>query len=515
MAPGEMRVGDLGGRCFPAHAPGVSQAAGTAWALAVAWTGSAGREGELLFPERGGDPLVLGGPQGASLVRQRPGADEVVGPLAGDALLRVEAHGDALRVTALRGKIRGRDGAAASIAVTEETILSVEGELIVVATRRPRTLPAGRARHVPPPPAFGRPDAFGLVGESPGAWQLRDLVAVASRVPYHLLVEGPTGVGKGIVARALHGLSPRAARPIVVCSDGILPTPDEILARAEGGTFVIDPVEALGPDAQARLLHFARTQRVESLAAEGKAMQVRVVVLAREASGPFGDELRARFVPLRVPDLDARREDVPLVMRERALRLATANPALGERFVDAESRTVRFSFDLMNAVMRRPWSGGAFEMDRVLFAAMSTSHGDCIEPPTGLASSTTPARGGLMERLRLPVPQRWDEVRIRPVDGLTVLVTVRDRSARCSHVELDLASAKSRGPTRAWEMLIAACEERGTLRWRQFGDTRDTVRKQVERLNEALSAAFLLDELAFEAAGGSGWTARFLAVPER
>jgi hypothetical protein len=142
-----------------------------------------------------------------------------------------------------------------------------------------------------------------------------------------------------------------------------------------------------------------------------------------------------------------------------------------------------------------------------------------VSPPAPAVSPQAPAAGGVRgqaERLGIPRARNWGEVRVRPVDGLTVLVTVGARSARCSHVDLGLASAKSRGPTKAWELLLATCEGRGTFGWRKFGESRDTVRKQVERLSEALCAAVGLEEAAFEPFDANrGWVARFLAVPER
>jgi transcriptional regulator of acetoin/glycerol metabolism len=377
--------------------------------------------------------------------------------------------------------------------------------------------------------AFGEPDAFGWAGESPEAWRLRDTVALAARSPAHVVVEGASGSGKGIVARALHALSPRADKPLVVVSDGALPAADEILARASGGTLVVDPAELLSQDAQARFLHFARTQRVDSLAGE-LPMQVRLVVLARKLEGSFGAELRARFLLLALPAFASSREDLPLILRARALAAADRTPELGACFAAADAaggRALRADGDLVEAVLRRAWTAGGFEMDRVLWRAMTTSDGGVLALSDAAAqsmrralphteASPAPTALGHAERLGLPRARSWGEVRVRPVDGLTVLITVGARSARFSHVDLGLASAKSRGPTKAWELLLATCEGRGTFAWRQFGDARDTVRKQVERLTEALCAAVGLDDAAFEPFEPSrGWVARFLAVPER
>jgi transcriptional regulator of acetoin/glycerol metabolism len=499
--------------------------------LSVAWLrGETGREGEVaLFDEVEGARGVGGFEGGAAFLRQRPGRNESTGPLAGaPPLIVVKPRGDQLEITPAPGRAIRVDGAVvASASVGAGAVVAVDDDVVLVAVRRPPVLPAARSFRLEH--AFGEPDAFGCAGESAEAWRLRDIIALAARSPVHVLVEGPSGVGKGIAARALHALSPRADKPVVVCSNGALPSDDELLARASGGTLIVDPAEALPADAQARFLHFARTQRVESLAGE-LPMQVRLVVLARRLEGTFGNELRSRFLSLTLPGFQSRREDLPLILRARALAAVERTPELGACFAVTSvggERVVRVDGDFVEALLRRSWTAGGFEMDRLLWRSMTTSDGDAIMLTDAAvhsarghsghaASASAPPLRGHLERLGITGAQGWGEVRVRPVDGLTVLVTVRTRSARCSHVDLGLASAKSRGPTKAWELLIATCEGRGTFAWRQFGETRDTVRKQVERLSEALCGAVGLEEAPFEAFDSNrGWVAKFLAVPER
>ena len=497
--------------------------------LAIAWLGDeTGREGEVaLFDEAEGE-RVVGGPgaeRRATFVRQRPGIREGTPPLvAPEPLLGATAAGGQLEISpGPLGRLRVDGADVARAVVGLGAVVAVPGHAVFVVVRRPPLLPAVRATRAEH--AFGDADAFGCAGESAEAWRLRDTIALAARSPAHVLVEGPSGSGKGNAARALHALSPRADKPLVVVSDGAMPAAEELFARAAEGTLVVDPAEALPPEAQARLLHFARTQRIDSLAGD-LPMQVRVVVLARRLEGSFGAELRSRFLSLALPAFASQREDVPLVLRARALAAVDRNPELGATFTvtgAAGRRAVRFDGDLIEAVLRRAWTAGGFEVDRILWRAMTTSEGDALaltEAAQSMRGPDTSAGGapadGAVERPRLPRARGWNEVRVRPVDGLTVLVTVGARSARCSHVDLGLASYKSRGPTRAWELLLATCEGRGTFGWRQFGDSRDTVRKQVERLSEALGAAVGLEESAFEPYDPNrGWVARFLAVPER
>jgi hypothetical protein len=501
--------------------------------VAIAWLRvDASRTSEVAHVPSLEAPAAVG-----DFVRQRPGHNEARPALpATGPLLLARVAGEELHVRAAPERGLRVDGVSMSDArVGPGAVLSVPDEAVFVVVRRPPILPPLRSFPAAHAPSFGAPDSFGFVGESPDVWRVRDVVAGAARAPAHVFVFGPSGAGKGLIARMVHALSPRSGGPLVVCSDGQLAAAEDLLARASGGTLVVDPAEALSPEAQGRLLHFARTQRVDSLAAHGSAlMQVRIVVLARKLDDTFHEELRSRFLPIAVPGFERRREDVPLLARARALSMADVMPELAARFVvpsaDPRDRGVRLDGELVEAMVRRAWTTGGFQMDRLLFRAFHESPGDTLTLPAELSSAAPAAapapaetaahlRSGIpfvLGRLGLPAPRTWGELRIRPVDGLTVLLTVRTRSARCTHAELGLASAKSRGPTKAWELLIATCEGRGTFNWRQFGETRDTARKQVERLSKSLGEAFGLPEPPFQPFDTKqGWVAKFLAVPER
>src|SRR5438552_6921073 len=96
-----------------------------------------------------------------------------------------------------------------------------------------------RDGHRPPRPA-GRaaPDALaGLVGRSPAMQQVRELVRTAARAEAHVLIEGETGTGKEVVARAVHALGRRAAGPCVPVNCAAVPEPlpeSEFFGHARG-----------------------------------------------------------------------------------------------------------------------------------------------------------------------------------------------------------------------------------------------------------------------------------------
>ena len=376
----------------------------------------------------------------------------------------------------------------------------------------------------------GEPDRFGWIAVSEAGARFREQWAIASQARGNVLVLGESGTGKGIVARGLHAMSTRADGPLVVCSDGQVPTLEDLLLRADGGTLIVDPVDSLSPEAQARLLHLARTQREDSLAAGGDgAMHVRIVALARSVTGPFADELRVRLdVPLSIPSFRRRLEDVVLVLRARARKLAERAPELVLPFL-GEDAEVRLTAAFVEGLLLRIAGGEVFPLDGYLWRAMQESgaaragpsavdHVEEEPPSRGQRRSVAPpgdAVHGLGRRLGLPQARAWKEVRVRQVDGHTVLLTVGGTNARCTFVELGLAK-DSRDPARAWSVLLAVCEGRGAFRWQDFGASRDTVRKQLDAVKAALRAAFELAEDPFEDfSARRGWVARFLAVPAR
>jgi hypothetical protein len=105
----------------------------------------------------------------------------------------------------------------------------------------------------------------------------------------------------------------------------------------------------------------------------------------------------------------------------------------------------------------------------------------------------------------------WDQLSVTVLDGHTVRVGSAKRSVRRTYRDLGLHSAKSREPTRKWDILVAICEGHGEFRWRDFGDF-PRVNQAVYVLRCKLRAAFGLESDPFE--WNRGWRARFFARSE-
>jgi DNA-binding NtrC family response regulator len=184
--------------------------------------------------------------------------------------------------------------------------------------------------------------------------EMTTLVATARKVAaanINVLVTGETGTGKEVVARVIHGSSPRANRPFIPFNCTAVPkdltdsqlfghrrgsftgaTADHpgVIRAASGGTLYLDEVGDLGLDVQPKLLRFLESSEIQPLG-EPRPQRVDVRIIASTnrnlqqmvADGQFREDLfyRLNVVPLHVPPLRERREEVP-PLAEHFLRRA-------------------------------------------------------------------------------------------------------------------------------------------------------------------------------------------------
>ena len=224
------------------------------------------------------------------------------------------------------------------------TLLAGRTALRIEPEAQPLDLPPSQARR------FGE-----LVGES---LAMREVFAVLERVAASdatLLVEGETGTGKELVARAVHDASPRRRGPFVAVDCGALPeglleselfghvrgaftgaanARSGMLVRADGGTLFLDELGRISPTLQARLLRVLEERVVRPLGGDTeRAVDVRVIAAscddldAEVAAGRFRPDLLYRLAVVRValPPLRTRREDIPLLVRDLLRRRGLAD----------------------------------------------------------------------------------------------------------------------------------------------------------------------------------------------
>lgn len=374
-------------------------------ALVIVWSASEPmRVGEILRPSRSqatvlgrGEPTLAGGEERGVFHRERPGVTEARPALAGASLSRRQAvlrvTGEALDVTNQgRGgmRINGKSVDAGRLGVGDT--LALADQLVLLACER---APAPFPGHVAPPSfAFGEPDAHGFVGESTAAWTLRAELTTYAKLPGHVLVLGPTGAGKELCARALHTLSDRAGRPFVSRNAATIPEgivdaelfgnvkgypnpgmPDRagLFGEAHGGTLFLDELGELSHGVSAHLLRVLDRGELQRLGdAAVRTVDVRVVAATNRSRDELKFDVAQRFVhEIRVPDLVARREDVPLLVRHVFRAGLEKQPALA-RFADAAGH-VRTSPRFVEALVRQPFPGNARELMSLVWKSVATS----------------------------------------------------------------------------------------------------------------------------------------------
>ncbi|MFG0320177.1 MAG: sigma 54-interacting transcriptional regulator, partial [Planctomycetota bacterium JB042] len=218
-----------------------------------------------------------------------------------------------------------------------------------------------------------RYDAVGIIGRSPAMRRVFDVLERVVDSDFPVLVEGESGTGKELMARAIHRLGPRRSEAFVSENCAALPETlleselfgavkgaftgatnrRGLLERANGGTLFLDEVSEMSPALQSKLLRFLQEGEFRPL---GKTEPIRVDVriisasnkdlreLARE--GEFREDLfyRLNVLPVKLPPLRARKEDIPLLAERFTSRVALAAgreaPALDPAVIDAFGRYV-------------------------------------------------------------------------------------------------------------------------------------------------------------------------------
>jgi DNA-binding NtrC family response regulator len=241
--------------------------------------------------------------------------------------------------------------------------------------------------------------AAGFLGASRAAGALREQIRrIAASPARTVLLEGESGTGKGLVARAIHEESPRAAKPFVPITCSAMPEQlleselfghesgaftdarrrkMGLLEAAEGGTLFLDEIGDMAPPLQAKLLGVLEERRFRRLGALSEIdVDVRVVsathrdLRALVQEGKFREDLlyRLRVVPLRIPPLRERPEDIPALAAHFAAQVAAGWGRPGLRLAD----------DALLALGARAWPGNVRELRNTIERAVILARGDVI-----------------------------------------------------------------------------------------------------------------------------------------
>jgi two-component system, NtrC family, response regulator AtoC len=200
-----------------------------------------------------------------------------------------------------------------------------------------------------------RPGFHGLVGDSEPMRQVFEKIRIAADIRTTVLIEGETGTGKELVARALHLAGPRRDRPFIAVNCAAIPVTlmeselfghlkgaftgavDKRVGKfvaADGGTLLIDEIGEMPIELQSKLLRAVETQRVNPLGSnEEIESDVRILASTHRdlqqmvSEGTFREDLYYRINVLKIalPPLRERREDIPLLAKAILEEIAAQN----------------------------------------------------------------------------------------------------------------------------------------------------------------------------------------------
>jgi len=234
-----------------------------------------------------------------------------------------------------------------------------------------------------------------LVGESPAAKKLLNLIQKVAASDATVLITGESGTGKELIARLIHNGSPRALNPFVVVHAAALPETlleSELfgyekgaftgavgkkpgrLEQADGGTLFLDEIGEISPQLQVKLLRFLQDRSYVRLGGNRTyTVNTRIIAATNRnlsqliTEGKFREDLYYRLAvfPIAIPPLREHKEDIPALCTHILNRLGYHR---------------QLSSEVINLLLNWDWPGNVRELENVLERALILSAGDEIKP---------------------------------------------------------------------------------------------------------------------------------------
>jgi two-component system response regulator HydG len=250
----------------------------------------------------------------------------------------------------------------------------------------------------------------GMVGKTSEIRTIFRLIQDIAPTDASVLIQGESGTGKELVAKAIHNLSPRRGKPLIVINCSAYPSAlleSELFGhekgaftgavqrkigrfeQAAGGTVFLDEIGEIAPSAQVKLLRVLQTHQFERLGGTKTiGVDVRVIsatnrdLLQAVKRGHFREDLyyRLKVIPIALPPLRQRRNDIPLLCRHFL-----------KRFAAEQGRSIGdFSSDVMRMLMDYHWPGNVRELENTIEHAVVLAKSATIQTfdlPSSLAKA--------------------------------------------------------------------------------------------------------------------------------
>jgi two-component system, NtrC family, response regulator HydG len=238
-----------------------------------------------------------------------------------------------------------------------------------------------------------------IIGKSPGMREVFDLIKRVAPANANVLISGESGTGKERVARAIHEEGPRRSKHFVAINCTAIPESlleselfghakgsftgatgrkKGLFEEADGGTIFLDEIGDMNLALQAKLLRVIQERKIRAVGDTlDKDIDVRIVAATHKdlkqaiRNGTFREDLyyRLAVIPIVIPPLRHRREDIPLLAEHFLRKYAVEN----------RSKVQSFSKEAMGKLLAQPFEGNVRELENLIERTVVLASGDAIE----------------------------------------------------------------------------------------------------------------------------------------